>query len=934
VTIACPKCETNNPEDSKFCKECATPLHRIGEAVHTKTIDIETPAEKLATGSTFAGRYQIIEELGRGGMGKVYKVYDKEIKEKVALKLIKPEIASDEKTIERFRNEIRLARRIVHKNVGRMYDLSKEKSAYYITMEFVSGEDLKGLTRRVSLDIGTIISIFKQVCEGLSEAHKSGVIHRDLKPSNIMIDREGSVRIMDFGIARSLQAKGITGTGIMIGTPEYMSPEQVEGKEIDQRTDIYSLGVILYEIVTGQLPFDGETPFSIAMKHKSEAFTPPQLLNPGIPDGLNDLILKCLEKDKKKRYQTAEQVAEAIGEIEKKIPLPKKIIPTKKPLTSKEITVKLNVKKALIPVFIFLVFIAIAVYLLLRQRGTDSGFIPGTTKQISYEPGLELDPSISPDGKLVAFATGPLGKTKIVVRQIAGGHTLEINRDFSGNQRWPQWSPDQTKLAFYSDGAIYEVPALGGIPKKLVDRLGSSSAYSPAWSPDGEKIAYVQNESIHILNLETGESEKIVDAEEAHCLSWSPDGSKMAFVSGNISFVFSSYDISEAFYPIIGNIAPCSVNIVTLSDKKPVQVTDNENLNVSPSWTPDGKRLLFITNRGGARDIYAISIATNGEPKGSAARVTTGLDAHSMNISKDEMKLAYSGFNYTANIWSIEIPDRGSVSVSDAQPITTGNQIIETMDISHDGQWLVFDSNLSGNMDVYKVPVAGGDSVQLTTHPSDDFVPQWSPDTEQIAFHSFRNGNRDVFCMTNEGRSLQPITDDPSHERAPDWSPDAKKNVFFSDKTGRNEVYVVSKIDTGWGETQQLTHDGGRFPKWSPVGDSIVYISGAELKIIGYGDKKIRNLVNSQDDINFAKPEYPAWSLDGETVYYIAMDNQADVSIWAVSTEGGEPEQKVIFDDPYKPIGLFNLSTDSQRFYFTIRLNESNIWVMDLISQK
>jgi serine/threonine protein kinase len=208
MTVECPKCRTSNPDESKFCMECATPLTGIQDAVHTKTIEI--PVEELSTGSTFAGRYQIIEELGKGGMGRVYKVLDKETKERIALKLIKPDIASDKKTIERFRNELTTARKIVQKNVCRMYDLNKEDGSYYITMEYISGGDLKKFIHRVGqLPIGKAISIAKQICDGLEEAHSLGIVHRDLKPNNIMIDDHGNARIMDFGIARTVKGKGI-----------------------------------------------------------------------------------------------------------------------------------------------------------------------------------------------------------------------------------------------------------------------------------------------------------------------------------------------------------------------------------------------------------------------------------------------------------------------------------------------------------------------------------------------------------------------------------------------------------------------------------------------------------------------------------------------------------------------------------------------------
>ena len=342
----CPACHAANPESVKFCGECGTPLPPAKKSIPVATETLRTPVQELATGATFAGRYQVIEELGHGGMGRVYRVLDKKLNEEVALKLIKSEIASDRETIERFSNELKLARRIGHKNVGRMYELMESDGGHFITMEYVAGEDLKSFIRRSrQLAMATAVAIGKQVAEGLAEAHRLGVVHRDLKPGNIMIDKDGNARIMDFGIARSLGGKGITGAGAVIGTPEYMSPEQVEGKEAAPSSDIYSVGVILYQMVTGRVPFEGDTPLSVAVKQKTEAPRSPQTINPQVPDELDRAILRCLEKNREKRYQTAEELISDLDKVEKGIPTTERVISKKERLTSREITVKFNLNK-------------------------------------------------------------------------------------------------------------------------------------------------------------------------------------------------------------------------------------------------------------------------------------------------------------------------------------------------------------------------------------------------------------------------------------------------------------------------------------------------------------------------------------------------------------------------------------------------------------
>lgn len=395
--MKCPTCETNNPKTAHFCLGCGTPFPEeaspgAGEAPgehgpgfqpsFTKTL--ETTADALARGVLFAGRFEIIEELGAGGMGRVYRAFDRKIEEEVALKLIRPEIAAEKRTVERFRNEIKTALKISHKNVCRTRDLHEDGKTLFITMEYVRGEDLKSLIKRTRvLAAGTAVSIARQLAEGLGEAHRLGVVHRDLKPANIMIDRDGSAKIMDFGIARSLGGGRITGEGAVIGTPEYMSPEQVEGKPADERADIYALGVILFEMATGRPPFEGETPLSVAHKHRYEPVPEPRAINPQIPPALDRLILRCLEKEREKRYQTTEELIADLTAVEETLPTADRAhsarsATKRKTSTSKKLTVELTPRKLLIPAAALALLAAVLFLWRPWARDDASEFLPAS----------------------------------------------------------------------------------------------------------------------------------------------------------------------------------------------------------------------------------------------------------------------------------------------------------------------------------------------------------------------------------------------------------------------------------------------------------------------------------------------------------------------------------------------------------------------------
>jgi serine/threonine protein kinase/Tfp pilus assembly protein PilF len=342
-------------------------------------------------------------------MGLIYKVFDQEVGEKAALKLIHPGIAADEETIARFRNELKLARTISHKNVCRMYDLGQHDGAYFITMEYVPGEDLKSFIRRSGcLTVGKAVGIAAQVCEGLAEAHRRGVVHRDLKPQNIMIDHEGNVRIMDFGIARLAGVGGLTMPGMVVGTPEYMAPEQVDGEEADGRSDLYALGAVLFEMLTGRSPFQSGSPLASAVKNKTESAPGPRTLNPEVPEELSRLVLRCLEKSRESRYQTADDLAAGLAAIGKVAPAIEPAVHRREPAGR---PIRKPVPALLVAGLSFaalvLVVVTIFIFRGLRQPGKSSpGPIPsGTWKNsIAVLPFKDHSPQKDQEGFCDALA--------------------------------------------------------------------------------------------------------------------------------------------------------------------------------------------------------------------------------------------------------------------------------------------------------------------------------------------------------------------------------------------------------------------------------------------------------------------------------------------------------------------------------------------------
>jgi Tol biopolymer transport system component/DNA-binding SARP family transcriptional activator len=570
----------------------------------------------------------------------------------------------------------------------------------------------------------------------------------------------------------------------------------------------------------------------------------------------------------------------------------------------------------------------------LLRSGAPQSLHIGRVSRLTAEPGLELHPALSPDGQLIAFAAGPSGRLRVYVRQVAGGRRIAVAEELGGDQHWPRWSPDGTRLSLETNHAIFVVPALGGAPKQLVAAApgpvlngeGGLSQEGPsylAWSPDGRRIAYAVGRDIYVRAAEGGPATRLATMDQPHSFAWSPDGSRLAFVVGNAAFVYAPN--------AIGNIAPSSIWTLPVNGGRPEQVTEASSLNTSPVWTPGGRSLLFVSDRDGSRDIYRVDLARSGGPATPPSRVTTGLSLHGLDLSRDGKVLVYADFTDYANIWSLPLPGSGTASATAAAPLTTGHQSIEGLALSPDGRWLAFDSDRGGHQAIYRIPPSGGEPELLSVDSGDDFMPAWSPDGRELAYYGFRDGRRRLFVMPGEGGRGGAVTSDSGNQRFPGWSPDGRHLVFHSDRTGRFELYVTERDTSGrWSRPRQLTTRGGQEARWSPDGDAVVYVRNTGLWIIPPGGGAPRLLVDAGDPPSRPEPLLGQWSADGRTIYYKALDAQGGASLWAIPASGGQPRELVRFDDSGLTSSRPEFATDGKRLYFTASERESDIWQMEL----
>ena len=871
--------------------------------------------------------YILERELGGGGMSRVFIASDVELDRKVVVKVLPPELAAGVST-ERFRREIQLAARLQHPHIVPLLAAGARDALLYYTMPFIDGESLRArLSRSRELPIAEATRVLREVSDALRYAHGQGVVHRDIKPENILLSLHHA-QVTDFGVSKALSnaadgsrsgsGHGITSAGIALGTPAYMAPEQAAADPlVDHRADIYAVGVVGYELLTGRTPFAGLTPreaLSAQITAIPDAITKHRA---HVPPALATIIMRCLEKNPADRFQSADELHNELEQAA--TPSGAAAAPTSGwlPIGSRQRVPR--PKATAIAIALVAVIAAALAFSMVRPRNSQTQWEIGETRSITNSPGVEIHPDISPDGKMVAYVAAFPGRPKVFIRQISGGRAIALGDSLEPGQ-FPDWSPDGSSIAYSNRNGISVVPALGGSSALLIPSTDRERYSQPEWSPDGKRLAAVAHENgvIVVFDLNDGNPREVWrgTVEGSHSPSWSPDGRLISYVAGNSGFVAGG--------PALGNIAPSKIMIVAAGGGTPVALTDNLSLNMSPAFTSDGEHVLFVSSRGGGRDVYGQKIDRDGNAQGAASRLTTGLNAHGISLAPNGRTLVYSSLRTTSNIWSIA--RRGSAPATAVmEPVTTGQQTIENLGLSPDNAWLVYDSDLSGNQDIYKVRREGGEPVRLTTDSADDFNPAWSPDGREITYHTFAKGTRDIFLMNSNGTGHKPVVSTRSDERSPRWAPDGNAIVYSDD----GNLYIVRRSDrsAAWRTPSRVGQ--GMNASWNPTGDFISFVRAGRLMLLQVDGGTPIPLTNGTPSV--VQGSSVVWSRDGKTIYFIAgIRATRRLGIWAAPVSGGEPNLTMPLTDPDRPLFRETFAVDSLRFYVTVGTREADIGALEL----
>ena len=865
-----------------------------------------------------AGRYDIERELGVGGMATVYLAHDVKHDRDVAVKVLKPELGAV-LGAERFLSEIKVTANLQHPNLLPLFDSGDADGLLYYVMPYVQGETLRErLQREQQLPVDETIRLVTLMAGALDFAHARGVVHRDLKPENILL-QAGQPVIADFGIALAVAHAGgerVTQTGLSLGTPQYMSPEQAAGdRAVDARSDQYSLASVTYEMLTGEAPHTGANAQVVIGRLMTE--TPRSIRNvrPAVSAGVDAAVQRALSKSPADRFSTCGDFSRALG------------LGTT-PGTNSPPTPRLEHRSVIAALAGAIVVATVAGGFWWSARDSSPLLTIGRATQLTSDDGLEIQPALSPDGKLVAYSAGNSSRMRVFIRPAGGGRTVPLSDDSTSVETHAQWSPNGDSLLFLSRGGVFVSSALGGVSRAVVEPSPGLVVTSAMWSPDGTRIAYARGDSLFVLKSRDGKPILLATSSDLHSCNWSPKDLWIACVSGN------SMNVTPG--TAFANIAPSAIVLIPTTGGEVMRIAEPSAFNQSPIWSADGKRLYFISNRQGPRDVYTVRVSGSGRVQGEPTRLTTGLGAISISMSRDGRRMVYAAYSARANLWSQPIPSGPPSSAESAIPITTGSQVIESVHVSHDGHWLFFDSNINGNADLFRVATTGGQPEQLTSDSADEFAPDLSPDGRIIVYHVWRNGVRSIELKSLDGRPVEHLSKTTLLGVLPTWSPDGATIAFT--QFPPPAIAIVRRGANGrWSSPKTIARGGGH-PMWSPDGLRIAYAATTDATRID--STMVVNLSGGTPKRLFQPgPSAPPsnssalWSVDGKRIYLKAHDENGRTSFWSVNSDGGSPRLLVRFPSPDRQSSRADFAVDRTRFYFTIEDRQSDVFLAEMIDK-
>lgn len=759
--------------------------------------------------------YRILEKLGGGGMGTVYRAQDTKLGRQVAIKLLATGLPADPERLRRFEQEARAASALDHPNIVTLFDIAEKGDQPFIVMQLVEGATLGQLMKRGQQDLKNVLDYAVQIADGLARAHGRGIVHRDLKPDNVMVTEDGLVKILDFGLAKLMEPLGISETstldrrqppteaGRIVGTAAYMSPEQARGGSVDARSDVFSFGTVLYEMVTGRRAFSGDSVPELLTAILREEPERVSALVPSVPIQLDMIIARALRKEPERRFQSMADVRVELQEI--KDALESGSFVSAERLRQVEAPTK---RKRRLWFWVAPTFLAAGAGIAVWLYGSrpESRRVPPQPSPLTTYEGWEKEPALSPDGDLVAFVwdEGVSAPPQLYVQLVGSPEPLRLTTS-PGDARHPSWSPDGREIAFLRhtpEGAhdIIAVPALGGTERWL-GRVGVVHFEGLDWSPKGDLLAAVdqaspnESESIFLLSIETGEKRPLSRPPAGgfgdRGPAFSPDGRSLAFAR------WREAPFNEIF------VQPVEGGEATRLTLHAGHIRDLD-------WLPDGSALVFSSISEGTFGLWQLSL-TGDEP----TRLPFGENANGVSLAATGGRLVYSQTFADTNIWRVSGPTAQKRGPPQRLVASTRNEWSPS--VSPDGSRIAFASDRSGQVRTWLCESEGSNCSQLSANVNAT-TPVWSPSGDQIAFSGGERDASHVYVVNLKGEFVLRLTQDTSTNVASSWSPDGQWVYFASDRTGRYEAW---KAPFGGGEARQITESGGIFPHESE--DGFVY---------------------------------------------------------------------------------------------------------------